>query len=147
DRCVNSIHTGIVVDGQRLVVGKAAKHRLGIVGTGCQRVGEVEDVLIEERHLHVGMGIVEIDGGLQSPAGDRHAGPGSKVCLYVITEIEQQNQQFAVSRGESEASRVEIDYGGARGGKIVYRRLECVKHYLRCGDKRVESIQAHAGQA
>src|SRR5262245_53391738 len=102
DRCVNSVHAGIVVDGERLVIGKAAKDRLRIIGAGGKRVGQVEDVLIEERHLDVSMGIVEIDRGLQSPAGDRYAGPRGKVCFQVIAEVEQQNQKFAVSGGEGE---------------------------------------------
>src|SRR5207302_9240637 len=43
---------------------------------GVQRVRQVEDVLVEERHLDIRVGLVEVDGCLQRPAGNGHAEAG-----------------------------------------------------------------------
>ena len=48
-------------------------------GRGSVSLREVEDILIEERHLRVRMSIVEVDGGLQRPARHRHADAGRKI--------------------------------------------------------------------
>ena len=50
-RGVDAVDAGVLVDGQRLVVGHAAKGRLRIVGTGHQRIAEIPNVLIKEWHL------------------------------------------------------------------------------------------------
>src|SRR5215472_3327363 len=76
DGCVNSVYACIVVNGQRLIVGKPSEYRLGIIGTGCKRVGEVENVLVEERHLHIGVSVIEIDRALQIAAGYGYADSG-----------------------------------------------------------------------
>jgi hypothetical protein len=61
-----------VVDRERLVIGHADERRLRVVRTGSERVREVEDVLVEERHLTRGIGVVEVDDRPECPARHRH---------------------------------------------------------------------------
>src|SRR5207237_6162459 len=68
ERGVDAVDARVVVDRQRLVVRDgilAIAQRLRRVWIGVQRVRQIEDVLVEERHLEVGVGIVEVDRRLQ----------------------------------------------------------------------------------
>src|SRR5207248_2876490 len=63
DRCVDAVYAGIMVDLQRLVIRKP-EVRIDRVRIEADALRELEDVLVKERHLDVGMRIIEIDGGL-----------------------------------------------------------------------------------
>src|SRR5205807_3900458 len=141
-----AVNAGIVINGQRLIVSHTSKGRLRIVNGGSERSAKVEDVLIEKRHLDVGIGIVEVDGGLQRSARHRYADTGREVCPYVSAEVKAQDQEFAIGWWEGETCGIEINHGGACVRQRRHRRFEGVEHRLRCWDERIESIQSGTSQ-
>src|SRR2546430_15631773 len=104
--------------------GAVAAEETGILRrvrvAGVERVRQVEDVLIEEWHLDIRVGVVEVDGCLQRPAGNRYADAGGKVGSEVVLEVIEQYPKLASRGRESESCRVQIDDG--RAG--VAERLE-----------------------
>src|ERR1700716_3120479 len=143
NRFVDAIDTRVVIDRERLVVGKA-EVRIDKVRIKIDRLREIEDVLIKERHLDVGMSVVEIDRGLKIAAGHRDTGARSKVFRDVALEIVKQHKEFAVSRRESEARGIEVDDRGTSSGERSYRRFESVEHRLRRGGEGIETVSTGA---
>src|SRR5215467_2144312 len=84
-----------LVGRQRLVVGLPAKGRLRVVRTRRHAVAEIEDVLVEERHLLPCVRVVEIDERLQRPTRARYSAAGGEVALDVIFEVEAEDFELA----------------------------------------------------
>src|SRR3979411_3001309 len=140
DGLIDAVHTRVVINGECLVVCQTCEGWLRVVRSRRKRVAKIEDTLIEERHLHIGMRIVEVDRGLECATRHRHTRACREVCLHVVAKVETQDEEFAISRREGEACRVEVDHGGTCGGKRVHRRLEGVEHRLWRRYVRIESI-------
>src|SRR5215471_15591087 len=94
DRRVDVVHREVMVRLKRLVVRQPAERGLWVIRAGREGVAEVEDVLVEERHLDVRMGIVEIDGGLQSAARHWHAGARGEVIRDIVPEVETEDEEL-----------------------------------------------------
>src|SRR5438874_1896081 len=79
---------------QRLVVRESQRldHVSG-VRAHRERLGQIEDLLGEERHLLVDVRVVEVDGVLQRM--DRHAAAPGKVLVEVCLEVVEQNGELS----------------------------------------------------
>ena len=146
---VNAVHAGVVVDRQRLVVRQAAELRLRIVRPRGEGVAKLEEVLVEERHLLVRVGIVEVDGALQRPASHRHAARGSRREVFrdVVAEIEAEDQELAVGGWEVETGRVQVDHRCTCGAQCRESVFDRVHDRLRSRHERVESAQPRSSDA
>src|SRR3989440_8641798 len=79
---------------QRLVVRESQRlNHVSGVGAHRERLGQIEDLLGEERHLLVGVRAVEVDGVLQRM--DRHAAAPGKVFVEVCLEVVEQNRELS----------------------------------------------------
>ena len=136
-----------MVDGERLIVGQPAEDRLRIIRTGRQRIGQIPKVLVEERHLDVRMGVVEVDGGLQRPARHRHADARAEIRRHVVAEFEKQYEELAIGRCEIETRRIQVNHRGACRRELPHGSLKRVQDRLRRRDERVESAQPHTRHA
>src|ERR1700730_16932190 len=83
---VDAVDPGQSIDLERLVVSHP-EYRLRIVGSWCERLCLLKHVLIEERHLHVGVRIVEVDGVLERAARHGYTDPSGEVRLDVVAEV------------------------------------------------------------
>src|SRR5262249_47330148 len=137
---------GQAIDLERLIVGQSTERRLRIVGAGRQRVGQLEQLLFEERHLDVGVRVVEGDGVGQGLARHRNAAASGEVRLQVVSEFVQQDEKFAIGRGEREAGGVQVDHRRAGLRERVERRLDRIQYRLRRTDIG-EASQADARYA
>jgi len=96
-----------------------------------QRGRQVEDVLVEERHLPVLVGVVEVDGGLEGPPATGTPDAGGEVRGEVVPELEEQDEELAVRRGESEPRGVEVDDDGA--GLVSFAKAASIASVTGCG--------------
>src|SRR5712691_981080 len=87
------------------------------VGVQLDGLRKVEDVLVKERHLDIGMGIVEVDGVLKCPTRHRDTDAGGEVCCDIALEVEEQDEELAVSRREGEACGIEVNHGSTGRGE------------------------------
>src|SRR5215471_15029581 len=133
DRRVDVVHREVMVRLERLVIRQAAERGLWVIRAGRKGVAEVEDILVEERHLDVRMGIVEIDGGLQSAARHWHTGARGEVRLHVVPKVETEHEELAGASGEVVAERVEVDHRRTdlRALQECYDLFERVQHLWR----------------
>src|SRR5438105_11801595 len=146
DGLINSVHAGVVINGQRLVVGEAAEGWLRIVHAGSKRRTKVEDILIEERHLDGGIGVIEIDGGLQRSAGHWYSDTRREVRPHVSAEVEGEDEELAISRWKGEPCGIEINYSGACRGERFHSFLKRVEHRLRCWHIRIKTVEPGTSQ-
>src|ERR1700704_694352 len=107
ERRVDAVDPGQSIDLERLVVSHP-EYRLRIIGSGSERLCLLKQVLIEERHLRVGVRVVEVDGALQRAARHRYTDSRGEVRLDVVAEVVVQHQQLAARRRESETRCVQI---------------------------------------
>ena len=91
------LHARVVVHLQRLVVSYATEQWLGSIGPLGQRGAKNEDVLVEKRHLHVGVRAVKLDGGRQAAVCNGNADASSEILPHVLAELEAQHEKFAVA--------------------------------------------------
>src|ERR1700676_1375335 len=90
------------------------------------------------------MGIVEVDGGLQCAARDRHADTGGKVLGHIRLEFIEQDEELSIRRRESESCRIQVDNRCACVLKGLHSFFECIQHRLwRCYVR--ETAQSRAG--
>src|SRR6266446_1214288 len=92
ERRVDAIDPGQSIYVERLVVGHPVEYWLRIVGSGCERLCLLKQILIEKRHLHLGVRVVEVDGALQRAARHRYTDSSGEVRFNVIAEVEVQHQ-------------------------------------------------------
>src|SRR5215472_18434509 len=109
DRRVDVVHCEVMVRLERLVVGHPSEGGLWVVWAGRERVAEVEDVLIEERHLDVRMSVVEVDSALQRTARNWDADARGEVGLHVVAEVKTEDEELAGPSRKVIAERVEIN--------------------------------------
>jgi hypothetical protein len=81
DGRVDSIYARILIDIEGLVVGETEVW-IDVVRIEHDRLRKLEDILVEEWHLDIGMSIIEVDRTLKISPCDRHAYTGLK---YVAT--------------------------------------------------------------
>src|SRR4051812_3777337 len=112
-----------MVDLQRLVVGQA-KVRIDIVRVELDRLRQLEDVLVKERHLYVGVGVVEVDRSLQCPARHRDTDARGKVVRDITLEIVKEDKELTVGWWENESCGIKINHGSAGRGQSVHGILK-----------------------
>src|SRR3954462_11247168 len=95
---VDPIHARVVIDRERLVVRQTSEDWLRVVRPRLEGIAQIEDVLVEERHLISRMCVVEIYGALERSPSDRHSGSRDEVGLHVVAEIKTQHEELAVGR-------------------------------------------------
>jgi hypothetical protein len=64
--------------------------------------------LAQERHLHVGVCIVEVDGALQRAARHGYADPSGEVRLDVVAEVADSSESLCSAVAQPDASTVAI---------------------------------------
>src|ERR1700682_859607 len=139
DRFVDAVHTRVVIDRERLVVGKSEVW-IDEVGVEIDGLRKLEDVLVKKRHLDVGVSVVEVDRGLKISAGDRDTDAGGEIFRDVALEIVKQHEEFAVSRRECEARGIEVDDSGTGRCQGCYGRFEGGEYRLRRRHERIEAV-------
>ncbi len=118
---IDAVDAGVLVDGERLVVGHAAKDGLRIVGARRERHRQLEDVLVEVRHLDVRMRVVEVDRVLQRTAGHRHARARREICLHVVAEVE------AAARGTRHRPEAKVNPAASRSITVAPASVNACK--------------------
>ena len=119
DGRVDSIYTRILIDIEGLVV-RETEVWINVVRIEHDGLRKLEDILVEEWHLNVGMSIVEVDRALKISACDRHADARLEVICDVTFEIVEQDEELAVCRREDESLGIQVNY--CRAG--ILQRLE-----------------------
>ncbi len=82
DGCVDSVYPSVLIAVEGLVVGDA-EDWIDYVWIQHDRLRELEDVLVEEWHLNIGMSIVEVDRALKISARDWHTHTGFEIFRAV----------------------------------------------------------------
>jgi len=111
--------------GKVLSGGVVAKRASTKFRVGVHRLRQVEDVLVEERHLVSGVGVVVVDAVCSVPPATGTV--PLRVAKYLATsnfEVVEQHQELAVGRRENEPGRVQIDDARACRGERCEDRLD-----------------------
>src|SRR5207248_9080421 len=93
------------------------------------RLRELEDVLVDEWQLNIGMSIVEVDRALKISARDWQAHTGFEIFRAVTFEIVEQDEEFVISRREHESLGIKSNHYVAGS---FHRWDGCSKRFQSC---------------